>query len=292
MQQLMTIAEQHWQSPFSQTTQDAALHNLESGQVIQFPALNFQLDETERALLQTSITHPNAKNISYDATTLKIKGTAALKHHEMMQLEKLMKRYNTYCKALVGNLLKHYTPALRVGRTSLRTCEAEGRTTSPKKDDNRLHVDTFPATPMGDQRILRVFSNINPDRKPRVWHIGESFNDVVQNFLPRIKPPLSGIHKLLKLCKITKSERTLYDHYMLNIHDKMKLDNRYQQQVPKIEVKFPAGSSWIVFSDITSHAAISGQYMMEQTFYLPYTAMQDPKLSPQAILNRQLALVT
>ncbi len=32
---------------------------------------------------------------------------------------------------------------------------------------------------------------------------------------------------------------------------------------------FPPGSVWVCFSDQTSHAVMSGQFMLEQTFFLP-----------------------
>jgi hypothetical protein len=49
---------------------------------------------------------------------------------------------------------------------------------------------------------------------------------------------------------------------------------------------FPAGSTWVVFSDQASHAAMSGQYMMELTAQLPPSEQYDPQASPLAILSR------
>ena len=48
-------------------------------------------------------------------------------------------------------------------RASFRPAEIAGRQTSWRKDDTRLHLDAFPRRrPRGD-RILRVFSNVNPE---------------------------------------------------------------------------------------------------------------------------------
>jgi hypothetical protein len=67
---------------------------------------------------------------------------------------------------------------------------------------------------------------------------------------------------------------------MLHLHDKMKRDDRYQSKVNKTRIDFPSQSTWIVFTDHVSHAALSGQYLLEQTFYLPVSKMANPEVSP------------
>jgi len=73
---------------------------------------------------------------------------------------------------------------------------------------------------------------------------------------------------------------------MLGIHDTMKADDVYQRGVEQAAFTFPPGSSWIAYTDKVSHAAMSGQYLFEQTFYLPVQAMSDPSKSPLRILER------
>ena len=51
-------------------------------------------------------------------------------------------------------------------------------------------------------------------------------------------------------------------------------------------IDFPAGSTWIAFTDQVSHAATAGQYQFEQTFVLPVEAMREPTQSPLRILER------
>ncbi len=185
---------------------------------------------------------------------------------------------------LIIALLPAYAPYLTVGNTSFRPVEAEGRVQSKRHDDRLLHVDAFPSRPMQGRRILRVFTNIHPTQ-PRIWRVGEPFADVAAHFLPRIKPPLPGSAALLKLLKITKGKRTPYDHYMLGLHDRMKLDDAYQRDVKQVVIEFPPGATWIVYSDQVSHAAISGQHAMEQTFTLPAAAQVRPETSPLAVLE-------
>jgi len=40
------------------------------------------------------------------------------------------------------------------------------------------------------------------------------------------------------------------------------------------------------FTDSVSHAAMSGQLVFEQTFYLPVRAMKNPERSPLRVLER------
>ena len=64
----------------------------------------------------------------------------------------------------------------------------------------------------------------------------------------------------------------------------------YQKNVPKMAFDFPANSTWIVMTDAVSHAALSGQFMLEQTFYLPAEKMLSPERSPKFILEKALGV--
>jgi hypothetical protein len=164
--------------------------------------------------------------------------------------------------------------------------EISGRETSPRKDDTRLHVDAFPSSPVGERRILRVFTNVHPGAQTRHWRLGDRFENVAQTFVPAVSKPLPGSAWLMKSVGITKGVRTDYDHLMLNIHDTMKSRDDYQHAVVQNEFHFPPGSTWIVFTDQVSHAAMGGQHLFEQTFYLPVRAMADEAKSPLRVLER------
>ena len=131
-----------------------------------------------------------------------------------------------------------------------------------------------------------MFANINPNGQPRVWRVGEPFETVAGHFLPRLKPYSRLQSRLLRLLRVTKSLRSEYDHLMLQLHDAMKSDPGYQRDARQQTVPFAPGAVWICFSDQTSHAVMSGQYMLEQTFHLPADAQYDTASSPLAILTR------
>jgi hypothetical protein len=133
---------------------------------------------------------------------------------------------------------------------------------------------------------LRVFSNINPHGVPRVWRVGEPFEELARRFLPRIPRPVPGSAALMRALHITKSRRSEYDHIMLQLHDRMKKDEDYQRNAPQERVELPPGCTWIVFSDQVSHAAMSGQHMLEQTFHLPVAALHEREATPLGVLER------
>jgi hypothetical protein len=200
----------------------------------------------------------------------------------------MLSRYNQYSEALVRRLFPHYTANLRRGNASYRPREVKGRVTSWRKDDARLHVDAFPSNPTRGTRLLRVFTNLNPHGKPRVWRVGEAFDAHADHFLPRIPRPLPGSAWGLHALRITKAERTEYDHIMLQLHDRGKADLEYQRVSPQQTVELMPGTSWVVFSDQVLHAVMSGQHMMEQTFLLEPRQQKDPDTSPLYRLERKL----
>lgn len=288
MDLIHTLSITDWQHKILANQQASALDLIEQGHLIYLPKLSFKLNPEEMRFLSPIYADQKNKNISFDHHADKIKGvTASLE--DQMQLKKMLKRFAAHAMSLVSGLFPGYMSAIQQGRTSFRPVEINQRKSpSYRKDDTRLHVDAFPANPNQGRRILRVFSNINPHGQDRVWRIGEPFEEVARRFLPHIRMPIPGSSHLLRAFKITKNKRTTYDHIMLHLHDRMKADLNYQKEVRQMEVRFPAGTSWIVLTDQTSHAAMAGQFALEQTFYLPVSAMQAEANSPLRVLERLL----
>jgi hypothetical protein len=278
-----------WSPSLTHEQQVWALHHIENGDVLYFPRLNFTLANDEQPLLSPALLSGKRKNISLDPRRPQLQGNSSEEDADARCIHGMMERFATQAHELLRQLLPNYGAHLLPGRTSFRPMEISGRSGSWHKDDTRLHVDSFPATPVQDKRILRVFSNINPGGKPRAWRIGEAFEQMATRFLPAIAPPLPGSSHFLRALRLTKSRRSAYDHYMLHLHDGMKRNKEYQQQVPQTTFDFPAQSTWMMFTDQVSHAAMAGQHLLEQTFYLPVTAMQKPAQSPLRILEKLTA---
>ena len=260
---------------------------LERGDVVYCPRLAFTVEPHERTLFTPAILG-SAKNASYDAETARLGGTA-LAASDADVLRGLMRRFSDATHAFVHRAFPRYSGSIVRARASFRPAEIAGRVTSWRKDDTRLHVDAFPATPSGGRRILRLFTNVNPDGRPRVWRIGDDFEAVARRFSGRLRMPLPGAGAFLALLRITKTPRSPYDALMLQLHDLMKGDGAFQSESPQSTVEFPAGTTWMAFTDQVSHAATSGQYQLEQTFLLPVGAMSEPDRSPLRILERMKA---
>ncbi len=274
-----------WAEGISTATQTDAVTALEKGQLLLFPQLPFLLEPAELRFLSPAFVDNKSKNISFDSTRGRLAGAVA-SHDELRQLRYLVSRFTRQATTLIQQLFPAYRRELQIARTSFRPVQVSQRKMSYRKDDRLLHVDAFPANPIQGRRILRVFSNINPYQEDRVWRIGEPFEAVARHFLPTILRPWPGARRFLQWLGITRSYRTEYDHIMLQLHDHMKKDSSYQIQAPQTTLRLPPGSTWIVQTDQVSHAAMSGQHMLEQTFYLPVEAMVNPALSPLRVLER------
>src|SRR5436190_11649381 len=116
---------------------------LESGRVLYFPNLRFAFEKNEEKFLDPKWSNGNAKNISLAADNGSVKGAAG-SAEELKELSALVGRYRSSAANLVRALLPKYSPGLRLGRTSYRPVMVQGRATSWRKDDTRLHVDAFP----------------------------------------------------------------------------------------------------------------------------------------------------
>jgi hypothetical protein len=272
-----------WDQVFTPDQQMAAVQALERGRVLFFPRLDCPLAAHQQKFLSPDVLD-GSKNVSYDPASCKVSG-ARCSGAEADELADLLGGFSARANGLLNNLLPMYHARLRRGRTSLRPAEVSGRVTSWRKDDTRLHVDSFPSQPTKGKRLLRVFSNVNPRGKPRRWRIGEPFAAVARQFWPRLRAPLPGAGLLLRLFRVTKSTRTGYDHFMLRLHDAMKEDQDYQRRADQVVHDFPAGSTWVCYTDQVSHAALAGQHQFEQTFRLPVTGMRDAGTSPLRVLE-------
>ena len=282
MSVVVTLDLTGWRPALTQQAQQSSVRALEDGGVLVLPHVNFELTAAERRFLSPAWSDGRAKNISFEGARLKgARGTAA----DRSELGAMIARYAAQAALLVTTLFPRYAPYVKRARTSYRPQPAVGRKVSWRKDDSRLHVDAFPSRPSRGERILRVFSNLNPSAD-RVWRVGEPFEAMAVTLLPGIARPLPGVATALAALRVTRGRRTEYDHLMLGLHDRAKADLAYQRQCAQQVVRFAPGTTWLCFSDQVMHAAVSGQYMLEQTIHLPVAALYDPARAPLAILER------
>lgn len=261
---------------------------LEAGGILYLPRSGFELSEEERALVtDAAITLPTRRERESRNGRPTVIYDPRLGHvlHARMPspgreaLEAMMARYSDWAAALVAELLPDYTGKLVRDRLTYRPCE--------RADEQGLHVDASYGRPTEGRGMLRVFCNINPTGRPRVWRVGEPFEPFARRYVPTARTPrISRIEELLARLGVTKGRRTAYDRFMADIRGQVKRDEDYQRSGPQRVVSFPTGAAWIAITDLVLHGATSGQHSLDQTFFLPVEAMRDPALSSLRILER------
>ena len=274
-----------WSRAVDASERDCACGWLERGDVVHLPRLRFGLLESEQRFLADRWSREGSKNISLPPAAKQVRGAQGAPE-DLAGLAAMLARFATLAGDLIANLCPRYAGHLGSGATSFRPCSIENRGQSWRHDDTRMHIDSFPSNPVQGRRILRLFTNIDPRGQPRKWLIGERFAAHSQRFLPRARSPVPGAAWALGALGITKSRRSAYDHLMLQLHDAAKSDLDYQRDAPRQEFDFPAGSTWIAFTDCVVHAATSGQFALEQTYYVDVEGLEDRGASPLAVLEK------
>jgi hypothetical protein len=279
---LETLALDSWTGPYEAGVKARAVSALERGAVLFFPHLPFLLSEAEKQFLDARVSDGHAKNISLDHTSGKMQASS-LSGEKARDLAAMIERFGSQATKLVQELLPYRN--VERARTSFRPVQVKDRHYSKISDDRLLHIDAFPSRPMRGRRILRFFANVAPD-SPRRWHVGQPFEDFARIFLPRVGPHMPGKSWLYEKLGVTRGRRSLYDELMLSLHDAGKLDENFQKDSPHEQIEFPPGCCWLVFTDQVLHAALGGEFALEQTFHLDISEMQEPDLAPVKVLER------
>lgn len=271
---------------------------LESGRIVLFAETPFEFPAEERSFLlkQRQSEAQFHKNVAYRPLQDRVTGAGEMKPEEARRLHEILRSYSRRVQDFLGRFLQPYAADWRLDYASFRPFQEQGRELRTRARNDLLHVDSFPTRPTNGDRILRFFTNINPD-EPRQWVAGGPFEEVVQTFSRNHRVPmpqaLRGLRRLrwtagrlARRAGVPTAGRPPYDEFMLRLHHAMKEDAGYQDASPKAAVSFAPGSSWIVFTDLVPHAALSGQFALEQTFIIDRHSLVLPEASPLAILER------
>jgi hypothetical protein len=213
-----------------------------------------------------------------------------------------MSAYSARATEFLGGFLSPYAGKWSLDYASFRPIEEAGRELPLHKRNELLHVDAFPSRPTWGGRILRFFSNINPEHS-RIWEVGEDFNNLARQHATRaglegiakrsgtaVDRVLNGSIRALGRAGLPLPDRSAYDKFMLRFHDYLKENESYQATSPKTRLEFPPNSSWIVYTDCVPHSVLSGQFALEQTYIVPFEALAAPESSPLRILEGQCSV--
>lgn len=262
---------------------------LEAGEILYFARPPFEFSEEDRQFLLTQKAAGSRihKNVSYKPRFDALHGFSA-DPATVERLRLTMRRYSERVVQFAASLLAPYRQRWTVDFASFRPIEEQGRDLPLHKRNDLLHVDAFPTRPTRGDRILRVFTNLHPE-KPRVWVTAERFALLAERFaavagLERFAKS-GGSNALLRALRLVPN-RSAYDRFMLHFHDWLKENAEFQNSPGNIRSEFPPLATWLVYTDGVPHAVLSGQYALEQTFIVHLDALVAPHLAPIRILEK------
>lgn len=271
---------------------------LEAGDILYFPQSPVPLtpDDASFLLGQQQSDSSLHKNIAYKPNVDKLSGVDAktASPAAVERLHAVMRKYSQSVVAFLTGFLSPYHANWQLDYASFRPQEEQGRDLPLRRRNDLLHTDAFPTRPTYGARILRFFNNIHPTRT-RDWVVSDPFASTVRQFAPQqIAPqPGSALSRLSKDAAravglgaaIPSLKRSPYDEFMMRFHNFLKENPRWQAECAKYPFQFPAGSSWMVYTDTVPHAVLAGQYALEQTFLVRPEAMVRPEVSPLRVLE-------
>ncbi len=268
---------------------------LEKGEILYFARPPFPLpdDDCNFLISQRHIDSRLHKNISYRPGEDVLRGFSEGQEIED-RIHQIMRAYSGAVTGFVSRFLSPYAGGFQLDYASFRPLEEKGRDLPLHKRNDLLHVDAFPSRPTRGGRILRVFTNINPGQD-RVWLVGERFPELAQHYA--VAAGLNAISRagsslrarlvhLLYAAGLPVTERSPYDTFMLHFHDWLKENPNFQSSEEKTRLAFPPLATWLVFTDGVPHAALSGQFALEQTFIVPRAVLAVPDYAPVAVLEK------
>jgi hypothetical protein len=269
---------------------------LEAGNILFFPQTPFAFPEEDlKFLLSRKQTDASFhKNIAYRPAEDRITGLdRSAGGTEVDRLKAIVAGYSLRSMQFLTELLPPYARKWKLDFASYRPLEEQGRPSRLRARNDLPHVDAFPTRPTNGDRILRLFTNINPAHN-RVWITSQNFDVIGPQFAkmigmpqePSSNPISQAVRAIAKAAHLPGANRSPYDDFMHRCHNAMKEDGEFQQNCPKQRWEFPPHSTWIVFTDFVSHAVLQGQYALEQTFIISREAMVRPQLSPVRILEK------
>ncbi len=277
---------------------DKYCRDLEMGRILFFPKNPFSLNEEDRDFLlgQRQVGARYHKNIAYRPQQNRVTGADGENRQDAARLLQIMGAYSRGVVSFLNRLLPPYPSSWRLDYASFRPQQEQGRKLKLKARNDLLHIDAFPTRPTHGDRILRFFTNINPSQ-PRRWLTGETFDTLIEKEMnagmrlpsrqePFLRKARRGLAAVGSALGLPVPNRSRYDEFMLGFHDYLKECDRYQQECVRFEWDFPPSSSWAVFTDGVPHAALSGQFALEQTLIISRHSMVLPELAPINVLER------
>ena len=271
------------------------MERLESGDIVCFSSCPFSLPTTQqREFLYRQQLHPFHKNITLNPMTGKVTGSCRQSPADSEMLKQLLTDFGNVSLDWLARLLPQYAQCWKRDRVSFRPEEEATRSLRPHARNDLLHIDSFPTRPTHGDRLLRIFVNIH-QTDPRVWVTSDTFDVLLERFGQQVNGRIGTCwHEILgrslssMLGQPCDSE---YDRFMLRFHHFLKSNEQYQERCRKRFWHFAPFSVWVSFTDALSHAVLRGRYALEQSVFVPVSAMKHPEHAPISLLKSNNSIV-
>ena len=285
---------------------DELSDSLERGSIVFFPKSPVPLPDAEDlAFFREELPKRlKLKNISYHPEDGKTRGLDSDDSEMVERVNRTLKTVSDDITAFLQKTAPRLTRNWTVGTSSFRPMEEQGRNLSAHASNELIHVDAGAYGATHGDRILRFFINVNPV-DDRVWATKGSFPELLAEHGERAglgyrdagpdyltEGPLdhlrSGLINLaahgIPVLKVLDSSP--YDRAMRKFHNYMKDTPSFQQQERgHQEFRFPPFSAWMVYTDMVSHACLSGQFAFIHTSVVRLENCHLPEMAPINILR-------
>jgi len=280
---------------------------LERGAIVYFPRAPIPLPSDDdlvffREELPKLLT---LKNISYHAEAGRVRGLDRADAKLADRVNRVLVSVSNNVEAFLKTSAPRLTDGWTVGTCSFRPIEEHGRKLKAHASNELVHIDAGAYGATNGDRILRFFVNVNP-KEDRVWATKGDFPNLYRRYADKagIHPDSAGPRYLrrgpldqlrtglltglasvgLPAAKVLDSSP--YDRVMRKFHNYMKDTPSFQQdKAGHQEFRFPPYSAWMVFTDMVSHASLSGQFAFVHTGIVRLQNCRLPDLAPINILR-------
>jgi hypothetical protein len=285
---------------------DELSDSLERGSVVFFPHSPVALPAAEdlEFFRQELPKRLKLKNISFHPEDGRTRGLDGDDAEMVERVNRVLINVSNDIADFLGKVAPRLTDNWTVGTCSFRPMQEQGRNLSAHASNELIHVDAGAYGATHGDRILRFFINVNPV-EDRVWATKGSFPELFvehgeraalgyRNAGPEYltKGPLdhlrSGLINLaargIPVLKVLDSSP--YDRAMRKFHNYMKDTPAFQQQQQgHQEFRFPPFSAWMVYTDMVSHACLSGQHAFIHTSLVRLENCHLPEMAPINIMR-------
>ncbi len=285
--------------------------SLERGSIVYFPESPVALPDAQdlEFIRQELPQLLKLKNISYHPEAGSVRGLDSDDAAVKERVTRILKSTSDNIARFLSSAAPRLTANWTVGTCSFRPIEEQGRNLSAHASNELVHIDAGAYGATHGNRILRFFINVNPEAD-RVWVTKGNFPELLELHGPRANLHYAGAGKsylsrgpldhawsgLVKgLSKIGMPtakvlDSSPYDREMRRFHNYMKDTPAFQQDMQgHEEFRFPPYSAWMVFTDMVSHACMSGQFAFVHTSIVSLDNCRLPEMAPINLL-RQAAL--